>query len=126
MEEMSGALARLKARKRPILELLKEKQARQDAYQQALDAGDYAGESELGSTRAERRAQQEMGEEGMNEGGVGGDTNLTQKILNFLRKKKLTPVGRERGSPVSQKRPGVPSPLPQPLSEEEDLLRSNI
>lgn len=128
MEEMKGILSELKAKRRPILELLKERQARHEAYQEAKDRGDYSGESELGSTRAERRAEMENRAPGMNEGNVGTDSNLTQKILNFLRKKKFTPPGQERGAPLSMK--GVKdeeSPLPQPLSsEEKEELKANF
>ncbi len=123
MEDLgkNSILAKLKGSKRPILELLKEKQARAEAYQQALDAGDYNGQSELGSTRAERRANEEMSQPGMNEGGVGGDENLTAKIINFLKAKKLRPAGLERGAPMTQRKNTAEeeSPLPQPLSEEE-------
>lgn len=124
MEDFSvdSLIAKLSGNKRPIAELLKEKQARYDEYNKAKEAGDYNGESELGSTTAERRADdEERAGEGMDEGNVGHDENMTQKILNFLKKRKLRPVGQERGSPISMKNVPEASPYEQPPASDAEV-----
>ncbi len=123
MEDLSkiGILSQLRGEKKPLLQLLKEKQARAEARQAATDAGDFDGGGVLGTTRAERAAQQANGEPGMNEGGVGDEgPSLTEKIINFLKNKKAMPAGRKEAPQMKKAEESI---LPQPLSDE---LKANI